>query len=405
MKEKDIDYLLEQIRDIILNKPLDREIQSETEGFSDLQEAIFYLSSCLLEGNEFLRRLSIGELGVKPPSRHNFLASSLKELHADLKHLTWQANQVAKGDYEQQINFLGDFSTAFNQMVDQLREREKALKQKNDQLIESVSLMKAIMDGLKDWIVVTDRESGEIIYVNEAAQQLFFDIDTHQHICGGECSLMEHLQYCNHEGDKAQTFEFSCTLSEKTLSVASYLIHWNDTPAYVHYVTDITDQKLMQKEMEGLAYVDELTGLYNRRYCRQQLTRLLRQNDDFCFCMIDLDNLKYANDHFGHQSGDDYIIKVTQTIKTFLRGSDCFCRIGGDEFAVMMVECQPEIILDKLKEVDRLLHGEVTQYPMSISYGVVHILKGTRILPETVMIQADEKMYMQKSIKKKRMTQ
>ena len=73
-----------------------------------------------------------------PPSR-NFLASPFKELHSHLQHLTWQAKQVAKGDYSQRVDFLVDFSEAFNFMITSLDNNEKALKKKIAQLEEALS--------------------------------------------------------------------------------------------------------------------------------------------------------------------------------------------------------------------------------------------------------------------------
>ena len=117
MPNQDIELLVEQLRTILLNKPLSKEKKVEAPELETLQEGIFYLADCLAEANAFLHHLQIGELDVMPPGRHNFLAGGLKELHSALKHLTWQANQVANGDYSQCVNFLGDFSTSFNQIL------------------------------------------------------------------------------------------------------------------------------------------------------------------------------------------------------------------------------------------------------------------------------------------------
>ncbi len=73
MNKEDIDLLVEQIRQIILNKPIKEELKSESEELAELQEAVLYLSGLLSESNEFLRHLQAGELDVKPPGRHNFL--------------------------------------------------------------------------------------------------------------------------------------------------------------------------------------------------------------------------------------------------------------------------------------------------------------------------------------------
>jgi len=82
----------------------------------------------------FILPLSRGELYEIKVQPKNFLASPFKELHSRLLHLTWQAEQVAKGDYSQSVDFMGDFSKAFNAMVRALAEKEKALKMKIKEL-------------------------------------------------------------------------------------------------------------------------------------------------------------------------------------------------------------------------------------------------------------------------------
>jgi methyl-accepting chemotaxis protein len=68
----------------------------------------------------FITPLARGELGTAPPRAGNFLAAPFKELQARLLHLTWQAGQVARGDYSQRVDFMGEFSAAFNAMVEEI---------------------------------------------------------------------------------------------------------------------------------------------------------------------------------------------------------------------------------------------------------------------------------------------
>lgn len=90
--------------------------------------------------HEFIIPLSTGELdSIKVPPPKNFLASPFKELHSRLLHLTWQAQQVAKGDYSQRVDFMGEFSKAFNSMIVSLDNRERQLKKKIDELEEAHS--------------------------------------------------------------------------------------------------------------------------------------------------------------------------------------------------------------------------------------------------------------------------
>lgn len=400
MNKEEIDRLVEQIRYIILNKPISEDLKSESEELADLQEAVFYLSNCLAEANEFLKHLQKGELDAKPPSRHNFLAGNLKELHSALKHLTWQANQVAHGDYSQSVNFLGDFSTSFNEMIRQLADRESQLTVQSTLLTETVGLMKSIMDGLKEWIIVTSQESGEIIYTNHSAQQFIRKSQESKERCAAFQDLLDYITRYKQSNSENCVFEYKCDLRKKTFRIHSYAIHWSGKMAYVHFITDVTSEKAYQEQIEGLAYADELTGLYNRRFCLENLERLIDDGTEFTFCMVDLDGLKYANDNYGHAAGDTYLCTVAQEMLHTTRSTDMVCRIGGDEFAILFPHCKAHIVLRKMEEVDQALLTASQDFPMSVSYGVVHVDGKGAISPQLVMQQADAKMYILKNIKK-----
>lgn len=399
MNKEDIDLLVEQIRQIILNKPIKEELKSESEELAELQEAVLYLSGLLSESNEFLKHLQAGELDVKPPGRHNFLAGNLKELHSALKHLTWQANQIANGDYSQKVDFLGDFSASFNSMIHQLAEREAKLKHQSVELSDMVELIKSIVDGLKDWIVVIDSESDEVIYTNQSANQLFYDMEIEKNTCGKKCELIEQLRKQSQDC-KNSIFEYTCPKSMKILRVKSFGIKWNNKAACVHCIQDVTDECEYHEQVEEMAYTDELTGLYNRRYCMKQLERQLSQKNEFSFCMIDLDGLKYANDNYGHASGDRYLKTVADEMLKISRTTDIVCRIGGDEFAILFLNCASDIALKKMKQANLSIESLSEGFLMSISYGVIHIEAGMNISPETILKWADKKMYALKNTKK-----
>lgn len=400
MLNEDIDLLVNQLRTILLNKPLSQEKKVETPELAVLQDGIFYLADCLAEANEFLHHLQIGELDATPPGRHNFLAGSLKELHSALKHLTWQANQVANGDYNQSVNFLGDFSTSFNQMIHQLAERESKLQVQSRMLTESVEQMKSVMDGLKDWIIVTSRDTGDVVYTNQSARQFFFHPTPAQRDCKEYYEFLNYIKHCGQSLDECNTFEYHCCQSKRTFQIRSHEIQWSEKIACVHVITDVTTEREYREQIEGFAYADELTGLHNRRFCLENLEKLIHSGTEFTFCMIDLDGLKYANDNFGHGAGDEYLRTVSQQLLQNSRSSDLICRIGGDEFAAVFPNCKSQVILDKMEHLDRTLAEKSQRFPMSISYGVVHISGNEALSIQSVMAQADEQMYVLKNIKK-----
>lgn len=90
-----------------------------------LVELIAKLTASLREAQDFISCLSQGKLDVEPPPR-NHLISQFKQLQANLRHLTWQTQQIAAGDLNQRVDFLGEFSAAFNTLIGALREKEKA---------------------------------------------------------------------------------------------------------------------------------------------------------------------------------------------------------------------------------------------------------------------------------------
>jgi len=114
------------LRDIIYNPSnATLDIDSLPESFSDVGKGLKYLNSIIIETRTFAKELSAGNLHCPLPSFNNEIAAPLKSLHASLRHLTWQAQQVAKGDYEKRVSFMGDFSIAFNNMIEQLKQRQQ----------------------------------------------------------------------------------------------------------------------------------------------------------------------------------------------------------------------------------------------------------------------------------------
>jgi hypothetical protein len=136
-----IDKFQETLRVLLqgdISEPIDLgEIIDERE--RDLAKMLNQLIIFMQEVHFFIIPLSKGELAEIKISPKNFFGSPFKELHSRLLHLTWQANQLANGDFSQRVDFMGDFSTAFNHMIDALEHNEKALKDKIDELEKALS--------------------------------------------------------------------------------------------------------------------------------------------------------------------------------------------------------------------------------------------------------------------------
>lgn len=142
-----------------------------TSGLSDgekqLIRNIFQLREKFAEASQFANVLSQGKLEISPP-RNNHLASPVKNIHATLKHLNWQTHQLVKGDLNQQIDFLGDFSNTFNKLIEVLREKEQA----EARLINSKKQLQAVFDASPDGMVISN-SSGGILNASDAALRLW----------------------------------------------------------------------------------------------------------------------------------------------------------------------------------------------------------------------------------------
>jgi signal transduction histidine kinase len=131
---------MEQIRELLQQLAAGQLPKNPAEDCA-YREEFQQLLDYLHELRRFTRAMSAGDL-TAGLQRGGALAGSLKGLHANLRHLTWQTQQVAAGDFGQRVDFLGDFSLAFNSMVAALDESRKELVEKN-------SLLEAAYDELK----------------------------------------------------------------------------------------------------------------------------------------------------------------------------------------------------------------------------------------------------------------
>jgi diguanylate cyclase (GGDEF)-like protein len=100
------------------------------------------------------------------------------------------------------------------------------------------------------------------------------------------------------------------------------------------------DNAQIRERLEYQAQTDSLTGLYNHRYfherLRAELTRASRARDSVAVLMLDIDDFKRVNDVYGHGAGDQVLTELADLLRGALRGSDVVCRLGGEEFGVIM---------------------------------------------------------------------
>jgi diguanylate cyclase (GGDEF)-like protein len=164
-------------------------------------------------------------------------------------------------------------------------------------------------------------------------------------------------------------------------------------------------QHIRAEELLKLAMLDPLTGLHNRRYAQDRLateiSRAQRFKSSLTVLMLDLDDFKRINDHYGHPTGDSALKIFAERLSTAIRGSDLAVRIGGDEFVVLLPECnlgQVQVVLGRLSPLAIEVEGK--QVPFEFSVGWTEYREGET--PEELLRRADDSLYAEKKARKTR---
>ena len=155
-------------------------------------------------------------------------------------------------------------------------------------------------------------------------------------------------------------------------------------------------------ELKGMAFVDSLTQLGNRRQYERvaeaELERCGRVGKSFGLIVIDIDHFKKVNDTYGHAAGDAILAGVARELEHRLRKYDSVFRYGGEEFVVVLPESDLEIcgaVAERLREAveGHNFSFEGTEIPVTISLGGAIFSVGETVNLETLFKQADEALY------------
>ena len=169
---------------------------------------------------------------------------------------------------------------------------------------------------------------------------------------------------------------------------------------------DITAQREAAKQLQQMAERDPLTNLYNRRRFHEELVRMLadgqRRGEGVGLLAIDLDGFKPINDRFGHQAGDEVLVRLAAEVGAVVRRNEMFFRLGGDEFAILV----PFATVLQLAELARRVAACIAGQRFAFGDGEVGVTASIGIAfspqqggdPETLVAAADRAMYVAKGL-------
>lgn len=295
---------------------------------------------------------------------------------------------------------------------------EKMIQKRTEDLVSSNSkleMFKKILENTSEAVIITD-VNGRILDMNDAMSVM----------TGFEREELLGQDFC-----LFNSFKQEPDFRERLLETMKKNGHWegevwdrrkdgsvfpkwqtvntiyDETGAVVNYVgvsTDISVLKEAEETLNHLAYYDPLTGLPNRMLFSDRLEHQIacskRVGTIFSLLFIDLDRFKTVNDTMGHLMGDALLVSVSERLKEAIRDSDTLCRIGGDEFALILQDLSDArdagvVAADIVQKVSEPFQIEGSDIYIGASIGI-SLFPRDGSDPETLLRKADAAMYLAK---------
>lgn len=181
----------------------------------------------------------------------------------------------------------------------------------------------------------------------------------------------------------------------------------------------VKKERLLREQadsLRGLAYIDGLTGIPNRRrmdeYLGDEFKRAIRSNTPLSIIMLDIDYFKQYNDSYTHSAGDFCLQRVANAIKaTLRRPADLVARYGGEEFAIILPDTPANAAIALAEDIRKHIESlaiphetsEVTRH-VTVSLGVAGALPSSKISADELLSQADIALYQAKKNGRNRVT-
>ncbi len=274
---------------------------------------------------------------------------------------------------------------------------------------------RSIIDNSRNIIIITDGK--EIIDVNKSFLEFFQVNSLEEFMQKSKACLLDY--FVKEEGylDTDETPEtwFKHVLKHPHMkhkvklrveeSVYYFLVNVSrvetDETLYSIVMADITVEENYRLELERTALTDPLTGIYNRRLFQNRLKEEInlaqRYSRPFSLILMDIDHFKKINDKYGHDIGDTVLIEFVEVVKKQIRQLDIFCRIGGEEFAIILPETTLHDAVRVVKKINTLVreNPEAT-VAATVSIGVVEYIKGES--EEDIYKRVDNALYKAKTL-------
>lgn len=208
---------------------------------------------------------------------------------------------------------------------------------------------------LQEGIYITD-SAGQILDANPACLEIFgvSSVDELRSYRASElfaepAARVREVDLLAREG---MVREFEIVLrrpdgQERTVLDTCHTVRDNETGEILYHgiLVDITHRKQLETRFHEASLRDPLTGCFNRRFLKE-IQKQLTSYDTWGAIVVDVDNFKNFNDEYGHQAGDDVLIKVSRFLQQNARVEDSVVRMGGDEFLLLLLGASARFVAE-----------------------------------------------------------
>lgn len=285
------------------------------------------------------------------------------------------------------------------QKTKELEETNKNLKNAFGTIRKLENNYRNILESNIDSLIVINSDK-KILYKNPAANNLFSDkIDDLK------------IDFLDIEEINIGTKEIIIKRENEEDIIADINIsetNWEGQEAYLLCIRDTTEKVRLVEKLRVQSITDELTSLYNRRgflnFFQKKLEYAQRYNKGLVLFFVDIDGMKWINDTLSHNHGDTALIETANILKSTFSYNDIISRIGGDEFGIISLDSNPEVVDRKIQKLmtnqDALNNTKKYDFKISISVGNSYFDSANPINIDELMSKADELMYKNKNRKK-----
>lgn len=391
-----VDELLTYIDDALMDSefPQTPDFLADNEIFAEIRDTLIML-------RESLFRFSKGDIRVNL-DRKGYLISCVKNLQAQLRHLTWHAGRLSDGA-RTHPDFMGNLFESFNQMAREFYNTLNALRESEANLVRIGKEINAneerwklaatcTQDGIFDIDLITCKAFisprlweilkwpslvHEDIMYDAKVWARFFHPDYQERWLGRTAEAraskdpekyMVNVETRLRGGD-----------GEYRWLMANYMILKDkdgEPYRFIGAVEDIQEKREREDAIRLQATHDQLTGLPNRYLYNDRIAHQMmmckRSNTSIVLVVWDLDGFKNVNDTYGHLAGDQVLVEVADRMRICLRESDTLARFGGDEFVMILTSargCESEVAFNTTGRIFEILDKPIDVGCASVTVG------------------------------------